>query len=232
MLGSRKATMTALAIVFIAALGGQELAGDQPVKFRVLVENVSSGDALKLPDGAGIRAPIAPGAYAVYRDEAPIFLPGQKAGAAGLEQLAEDGNSEPVTASLTKLSGVHDSGMFIPGQAFDIVAVPGERFTFAAMFVQSNDLFFGPTEGGMALFDASGRPISGEFTGDIALLDAGTEVNQPPGAGSDQAPRQSAANTGAAEERLVGLDADAFQYPAAAEVIRINVSRALAADGS
>lgn len=227
MLRSRKAALTALATVFIAALGGLALADEQPVKFGVLVENVSSGDALKLPDGTGIRAPIAPGAYAVYRDEAPIFLPGRKAGAAGLEHLAEDGNAESVVDSLTKIAGVNDGGMFVPGQSFEIEARPGERFTFASMFVQSNDLFYGPKEGSIALFDALGRPVSGDLTGEIALLDAGTEVNQIPGAGSDQAPRQSTANTGAGEQRPVGPVSDMHQYPAVAEVIRIIVIPAL-----
>ncbi len=232
MIGSRIAGLTALAAVLIAGVGQQALAGSQPVKFRILIENVSAGDTLKLPDGTAIRAPIAPGAYAVYHDEAPIFRPGAPAGSDGLEPLAEDGNAEAMIASLATRRTVHASGMFVPGQSFEIAAKPGERLAFATMFVQSNDLFYGPRESGIALFDASGRPISGDLTGEIALFDAGTELNQAPGAGPDQAPRQSAPNTGASEEVPIGPVSDPFSYPAAAEVVRITVTPASAQSGS
>lgn len=212
------------AALLVAALAQPALAADQPARFTVLIENVSAGDTLKLPDGAAIRAPIAPGAYAVYHDEPPIFRPGMPAGGSGLEPLAEDGNFEPMVASLSTPRNVHDSGMFVPGQSFEITARPGERLAFATMFVQSNDLFYGPQAGGIALFDADGRPTAGDLTGEIALFDAGTELNQAPGAGPDQAPRQAAPNTGASEKKPVGPVADTFQYPMPAEVIRITIT--------
>lgn len=95
--------------------------------------------------------------------------------------------------------------MFLPGQPFTVTASLGDRLQFATMFVQSNDLFFAPRDGGIALFDAGGRAIHGKVTSRVALFDAGTEVNQPPGVGLDQAPRQAGPNTGWAERTPIDL---------------------------
>lgn len=89
------------------------------------------------------------------------------------------------------MKGLTASGMFLPGQTFMVTASPGDRLQFATMFVQSNDLFFAPRDGGIALFDTGGRAMHGKVTTRVALFDAGTEVNQPPGSGRDQAPRQA-----------------------------------------
>jgi hypothetical protein len=37
------------------------------------------------------------------------------------------------------------------------------------MFAQSNDLFYAPVEEGIALFDASGKPIAGDVISQILL---------------------------------------------------------------
>jgi len=47
----------------------------------------------------------------------------------------------------------------------------------------------------------------------MILWDAGTEVNQAPGFGSEQAPRQGGADTGTAENGVVQAVADGFTYP-------------------
>jgi len=60
------------------------------------------------------------------------------------------------------------------------------------MFAQSNDLFFAPEPNGIPLFDAAGRARSGDSPDSIVLWDAGTEMNEQPGAGPNQAPRQAA----------------------------------------
>ena len=65
------------------------------------------------------------------------------------------------------------------------------------MFVQSNDRFFSLGGAGIPLFDADGAPISGDITSLVTLWDAGTEIDQTPGAGADQAPRQAGPDTGA-----------------------------------
>ena len=40
------------------------------------------------------------------------------------------------------------------------------------MFVQSNDKFYGPADGGISLFDARGKPVSGDLTSLVRLHDA------------------------------------------------------------
>ena len=95
------------------------------------------------------------------------------------------------------------------------------------MFVQSNDLFYGPDENGIALFDDSGYPIEGRVTRQIDLWDAGTEVNEEPGVGEDQAPRQAGPDTGADEMgpvQLIADSGDGYTYPPVAAVIRVSIS--------
>lgn len=92
------------------------------------------------------------------------------------------------------------------------------------MFVQSNDLLFAPDPKGIDLFDAAKMPKSGDVTGDVMLWDAGTEVNEAPGAGPNQAPRQAAANTGPGENDVVHPVSDGFTYPVVREVIQVLVS--------
>ena len=63
----------------------------------------------------------------------------------------------------------------------------------------------------------------------ISLWDAGTEVNQEPGLGPDQAPRQKAPNTGASERKPVQLVKDVkdgFTYPKVSEVLRVTIAPA------
>jgi hypothetical protein len=91
------------------------------------------------------------------------------------------------------------------------------------MFGQSNDLFYAPTHA-IALFDEKGNPVTGDITSSFELWDAGTEVNQEPGIGADQGPRQKMKNTGAAENGTVRLVNDGFVYPNTKDVLRITIS--------
>lgn len=218
---SRRGVFTA-GFVALAALTPLA-AHAQQATFTVLVENVSTGDALKLPNGTAIRVPIAPGVFAVYRGEAPIFHVGAPAGSSGLETLAEDGNPEPLQMALKGQAGVAASGMFVPGQPFTIAARPGDKLSLAAMFVQSNDLFYGFENGGIDIFNGAGQPVTGDLTARVVLYDAGTEVNEAPGVGPNQAPRQATPNTGPSESKPVQIVNDGFTYPAAAAVIRVTV---------
>ncbi len=190
-----------------------------PTQFTVRIENLGTL--------------LAPGAWVAQRGGEPFFTDGQPDRGAGLEALAEDGNPAELATNLPRNSGVFVTpvgadgpGPLTPGNAyeFSFVARPGDRLSFATMYVQSNDLFLAPGDTGIALFTNDRQPISGDITAQIGLWDAGTEVNEEPGVGANQAPRQAGANTGADEGGVVRLVDDGFTYPAVADIVRITIS--------
>jgi hypothetical protein len=189
----------------------------------VLIENVTSSDTLKLKDGRAISAHISPGMYVVISDGSMAFLPGKPASEA-LERQAEDGNPRLLVTALNGVNGVRATGTFTPGEPFKVTVRPGDRIVFTTMFVQSNDLFYAPAPQGIALFNAAGNLFTGDVSIEVVLWDAGTEVNEAPGLGSNQAPRQSGPNTGPAEGGFVRPVNDGFAYPAVTSVIRVTFS--------
>jgi hypothetical protein len=211
----------------VAALAAPALSGtsDQAITFKVIISNVSKSDTLQVPGAAATKAPIAPGVYVVAPDAATVFAPGKPAGKHGLEALAEDGSSEGLLKTLKAKYG-DSADMFAPGLEFEIQAKPGDRLSFATMFVQSNDKFYGPADGGISLFDASGKPVSGGLTSLVQLFDAGTEKDELPGAGPNQAPRQKAMNQGPSEGGNVRVSDDGFAYPPVESVIKVTITPA------
>ena len=61
------------------------------------------------------------------------------------------------------------------------------------------------------------------MTSQIMLWEAGTEVNEAPGLGANQAPRQSAAGEGEQELSAINLVADGFTYPDTNSVIKVAI---------
>ena len=191
--------------------------------FTILVSNVSTESTFRRPDGSTSRVPVAPGAFAIVEEGALAFTPGATAGMA-LERLAEDGDPEAFVAQLRATHGVREAGRFLHDEPFQVSARPGERLVFAAMFAQSNDLFYAPDPTGIALFDSTGRPRSGEVADPVSLWDSGTEVNERPGDGPNQAPRQPAPNSGQAENGRVRAVDDGFAYPAPRDVLAVSLT--------
>ena len=187
--------------------------------------------------GGDFATPLAPVVWAVHGDSmgaGVIFTSGEADRGLGLEALAEDGDPALLAAALGDIDhgaqavpeGADAPGPAFPGDSyrFTITAAPGQYLSFATMFVQSNDLFYGPDENGIALFDDMGAPIAGRVTRHVDLWDAGTEVNQQPGVGDDQAPRQAGPDTGADEMgvvRLIADSGDGYRYPPVAAVVRV-----------
>lgn len=171
----------------------------------------------------GATTPLSPGVALVHKEGVLFFESGGTAGSApGLEALAEDGSADEFAASTGGIvfavpDGASEPGVALPGggYTFEVEAEPGYRLSFATMFVQSNDWFFTPGSNGLALFDDEGNPVMGDVTGHVTIWDAGTEVDQTPGVGVDQAPRQAGPDTGADDEddsiRLVE-DRNAARY--------------------
>lgn len=178
--------------------------------FVVRIENISTADSLTV---------LAPGAYELNDHPVAFFVPGEVDRGQGLESLAEDGDPSTLVDTINGMMadgmmggfmadvfntpvGADAPGPIGPGAAYEFViaAYPGQYVTFATMFVQSNDWFFAPGAEGIMLFDADGNPISGEITDQVYLWNAGTEVDQTPGEGADQAPRQAGPNTGEDEQ--------------------------------
>ncbi len=213
--------------------------------FMVRVENVSTEATLKLSTGGTAPAPTAPVLWVVHTGDDPLFTVGQRDRGLGLESLAEDGSPAKLVESLKGKPGIvsvgaaavpvgaSEPGPILPGNAyqFEVSAAAGQRLTLAFMFGQSNDLFFAPGGEGIELFD-DGEPVEDDVTSELVLWDAGTEVNQEPGLGADQAPRQAADNTGASERAPVLAIKDindGFRYPKVKDVVRVTIV-ALAAD--
>jgi hypothetical protein len=207
-----------VAAILVTAVMPSSHAGNMR-SYSVTIAAVSTDKTLKLPDGGTTRAPVAPGAYAIIADGSRIFETGKQA-PAGLESLAEDGMSEAFIASLKTMNGVREARKFIPGQSFKVTVAPGEKLVFAAMFVQSNDVFLAPPPEGIAFPD--GGP--GDATTSVMLWDSGTEVNEAPGAGANQAPRQAEPNTGTAEHGTVMPVADGFAYPPVNQVLKVTIA--------
>jgi hypothetical protein len=174
----------------------------------------------------------------VHDNNAPLFTTGQKDPGRGIEAIAEDGNPDSLITSLAKQGGVLSSGAFKtavgaikpggirPDQVFEftVSAKPGQKLSFVTMFGQSNDWFYAPGEAGIALFDAQGQPTRGDVTAQIQLWNDGSEVDEEPGIGPTQGPRQKAPNTGLAENGVVQTVQGQFPHPATAKVMRVTIT--------
>jgi hypothetical protein len=121
-------------------------------------------------------------------------------------------------------SGSSMPGPVLPGGVYEFTftASEGMRFNLISMYGQSNDLFYSP-RAALDLFDNQGNPLTGDLTDKLLLWDAGTERNQAPGFGDEQAPRQKMANTGTVEKGLVSLVNDGFDYPNVKDVLRVTI---------
>ena len=211
---------------------------DGGLGLEALAEDGNPADlAASIAGLTGVTSPFAPGVWTIHTNAGPLFTAGQPDRGLGLEAVAEDGNPAALVEALTAQTdisasafntpvGTSEPGPLLPGRAYEftVAATPGNHLSFATMFVQSNDLFYGPDGAGIALFNADGTPVAGDVTSQVMLWDAGTEINQAPGFGPDQAPRQAGPNTGADENGPVQLVADGFSYPDTAGVIRVTIT--------
>ena len=191
-------------------------------RFEVIIENLTG-------DGA-FATPLAPGAYALHRGGRPLL-------GRGLEAMAEDGNPSELVDTMMNDSdvimagafntpdGANEPGPAFPGGAyrFEVEAMPGDKLSLATMLGQTNDAFVASKLDGVALFDNAGMPLNQELALDV--WDAGTEANEAPGMGPNQAPRQAGPNTGAAESGVRVYTDSTRALPLAQEVVKASVRR-------
>ncbi|MBN2008983.1 spondin domain-containing protein [candidate division KSB1 bacterium] len=205
---------------------------------RIAEDGDPTALAKRLAMESGLTHLLSPGVWVVHATANPLFTEGQMDMGKGLEHLAEDGNPTDLVSSVMGQSGVASSGIFNtpigsampspahPGDSFEfmITAKPGNYLSFATMYAQSNDLFYAPNGMGISLFNGK-TPVTGDVTSQIMLWDAGTEVNEQPGVGLNQAPRQSAPNTGTDENGIVQMVNDGFTYPSVPQVIKVTIEK-------
>ncbi len=219
---------------------------DVSVDGATVIRGLAFGSASQQSTGV----PLSPGAYAVHGGDNPLFTAGEPA-SEGIERLAEDGAPGDLASEAENGATVIEAGTFagsqtaedpnqprdgpqgpiFPGGAyeFDVAARPGQSLSFATMFIQSNDLFYAPVDAdGIDLFSGD-QPVSGDVTDRVALWDASTETDQPPGLGDDQAPRQATPDTGAGDDDsstvqpVAQTNAEGYDYPDPDDVLQVTV---------
>ena len=212
---------------------------DQPIKFKVRVENISKADGMTASNGEKFPFALSPGMFVLSARSAPLFTEAKPARMNGLEMQAEDGDPTGLVGSLTtmhhssNLHGVFNmpigtmaAGPIRPGDSFEftVAAMPGMKLFMTQMFGQSNDWFYAPGPNGIALFDAKGNPLTGDVTDQLYLWDAGTEKDEEIGIGPNQGPRQKGLNTGDAENGVVHRVNDARWAGRNAEYFRVTIT--------
>lgn len=230
--------IAAAAVVFVGlqAVTVADAKAKRTATFKVKIENIGSPDGIATADGAKYPFALSPGLFVVNHKKQYFFDEGRKADTA-LELQAEDGNPETLSKKLlTRVgsvymgifntpSGADKPGPLLPGSSyeFSFTGKEGMKLNLIAMYGQSNDLFYAPRVA-LDLFDRDGNALTGDITDQLLLWDAGTEVNQAPGVGDEQAPRQKMANTGKAENGVVSLVKDGFTYPNTKDVLRVTIT--------
>jgi hypothetical protein len=208
--------------------------------FDVTVANVSG------PGGA-VASGISPVFYALHNENWSLFQPNSPA-SAGIEAIAEDGNSAVLVAEEAVQPGVSlAAAATVPvGADGPGAAKPGEMYTFhvtpsatarylsvATMFGQSNDAFLGFGPEGVELADEQGAPrseadVNADLERKLVLWDAGTEDNQVPGAGGFTGPFQPAPNSGPVDAtpgvRRYGDATNDLAGPGAGGVLEVKVT--------
>lgn len=203
------------------------------VKFTVRVENVSQEQTAK--DGTKWPFALSPGLFVLHEREVRLFREGVPA-VNGLEALAETGNPGEIVKVLEGREhmghgvfntpvGADKPGPIGPGGAyeFSFTAKPGMRLSLAMMFGQSNDWFYAPKRQGIELF-TNGKALSGDITNEFMLFDAGTEVNEEPGIGPNQGPRQKSDDAGLAENGTVHAEKTSTFFTRNGELYKITIT--------
>ena len=238
----KKLLLLPLAALAFTGCDDDDDPADKSRMFTVTVQNVSTPN-LVATMRAGGTVPLSPGVFTVTSAVAnPMFTVGQRADA-GTELIAEDGVIATKLAAVQALTTLRASGSFdSPGgpdmgpaifagetSTFTFRAQPGDKLQLETMFVQSNDWFISLGADGLALFSGD-TPISGDQSAALALYDAGTEEDTPPGTGPNQKPAQTPTETNKGPADAVTTIQTAasrhptYTIPALSSVMKITVT--------
>lgn len=223
--------------VFLFVTGCGSSSDTNSYIFELIIRNVANPPTIQTGAGQPAVIAFAPAVGAVHSSANPIYSVGAPAGSE-LETYAEDGDSSALTEKLTNDPGViisllgitpieegAQSSLLLPNNSYRIVfnvENTSASLSFVLQFLQSNDIFVGGSE--IPLFDASGNPMTQDITALLELLDAGTEANQPPGEGADQALSQTQINQGTAESGVVRPVDDGFGYPSVPSMLQVSIN--------
>lgn len=192
----------------------------------------------QLAETTGFTSIIGTGVYIIHKAGNPIFTNGEVDRKQGLETLAEYGNPEVLFDALkgdtafSEVAVFNDpvgnnilnlGGKLVQGDRyeFSFEAKAGDFLSLANMLVETNDLFFAFDDNGLELFP-NGVPITGDVTNQLQLWDAGTEVNEFPGAGAFQ-PLRNGVKESIDEGGVVRPLNDEFTYPTIDALIRVSI---------
>lgn len=188
------------------------------------------GDYLKMH--SGYVSPVAPILWVLHdKKDHPVFTEGAPDYGMGLEALAETGNPEPLSLNLMAAgyetgfqniplgNDMDHPGPIFPGQkyVFTIDAHVGQSLSITSMLGASNDEFFSTGDEGIKLSNGAAEKDVTHF---FEIYDAGTEVNEYPGAGYHQGGPE-----GPDEMGNVRVLNDEFMWPDASQVIKVTIKK-------
>ncbi len=231
--------LTATLVVAMMAVAAPAAAQDADPRpdgtvFVATIENVSTPETLPTSTGS-VAVPLSPGAYVVHKAGRNPLVEPRNAASTALESLAEDGDPSGFPALIKGAKvfntpvGASAPGPLLPGgkYQFEFVAKPGYELSLATMFVQSNDWFYSTVldTKSIALFDMAGQPLAQDASNQLKLWESKTEVDEEPGTGANQAPRQSGPNTGPSESgQVISLSSQGKSVKLNGPVIKLTIA--------
>jgi len=131
--------------------------------------------------------------------------------------------SKPLTQFGT-FQNTGSSPVMNPGESasFTFYAGKGQTVSFAAMYGNSNDLFFAPANPGIRLYQNNGDPVTGDVSSQIRLWDNGTRVNEVPGSAVTH-PGTAETNVKNVAE-VTGTDAQGHAYLPASQLLKAEIT--------
>lgn len=166
-----------------------------------------------------------------------MFRPGQRELGAGFEAFAEDGDTSMLERYYSfalaqedqqqiivpsHWSGAQTEVSLAPGETRESIVYPYHDLQLHIRLSASNDRFLSFGAQGLLMI-TNGHFAGGDVTNQLKLWDAGTEIDEPLGAGANQPDRQADFNTGSEENGIVHQVSDPA-LPPINQLIRVSLT--------